>query len=126
MWESASAGKTLATRRSRCQTHVSKKPERFSDANREFVETVVHDVNIYITTDDDSDALASMVSNGLYTCSVRDKSCDHVAEVRNDNLRKWETLLQDKDDGRVWLAINGIGNFDVPNYEEEVTFLRRN
>ncbi len=66
--------------------------------------------------DDDINVVADAIPNELYRCTERSKNSDRVVEYSMDNMGKWERLLQDKDDSRVWRAIDWKDNFDVSTF----------
>ena len=97
---------------------LSKRPIRFSNVDgQRFVESVAN-VPINMKDDTDTDSLVNILSNELYNCAVRSKTCNRVAEVRDNDLGKWERLLQDRDDARVWQAIDWRENFDKVKHEK--------
>ncbi len=95
----------------------SKKPVRFTDINIEGFGNAIADITINL--EDDVDIVAETLSNELYKCAERCRN--GVRQVGNsvDNMGKWERILQDKDDGRVWKAIDWKGNFDVSAHVNE-------
>lgn len=97
----------------------SRKPVRISSVDRQFFVNSLSDVNIDVTSDTDTDNLVSMLSSELYDCAVRSKIHDQIAEVRDNHLGKWERLLQDKDDARVWQTIDWRGNFGKVMHDRE-------
>ncbi|XP_045109713.1 uncharacterized protein LOC123503778 [Portunus trituberculatus] len=58
----------------------------------------------------DGDRMADDVRDKLYECSIRSVSRGHVRR-ENDVLNSWERLLNDRDDARVWKAINWNGEY---------------
>lgn len=80
---------------------------------RKRFDTVVTDVNINIKIEDDIYGLVTVVSNELHHCAVLRKNNAGNILVRSEYLRKWELLLQEKDDDRFCQAIDMRGNFNV-------------
>ncbi|KAG0719521.1 hypothetical protein GWK47_050302 [Chionoecetes opilio] len=111
MCRAESLGDHSELHRSLSRPKLSKKPVRygnivkseFEDNLRQCVLPVNCDVNV----------MADSVTEVLYEC-VR-KSENHVCHniYSDNNLDRWERLLQDRDDSRVWRAIDWKGNVNV-------------
>ena len=95
-----------------------KKPIKYNRINHDMFNTRILDM--HLNTDvfaNDRQEFASTVSNVLYQCS---KLCQSRMErIREENgevyADRWDCLLQDHDDSRVWRAIDWKGKFQVEN-----------
>ncbi len=63
------------------------------------------------------DDFANNVTNALYECAATSRCAQDVQNVDN-NLGRWERLMGDKDDARIWRSINWRGELGV-NYNED-------
>lgn len=101
--------------------HVTRKPIKFGNIMRErFTENMSY-VNIPDEQScDDVNVFARNVSDVLYDCARRSQG---VGESLNQNrgdlhLGRWERLLGDTDDARVWKAISWKGDFETDKSNE--------
>ena len=62
------------------------------------------------------DDFANNVTNTLYECAATSRCAQDVQNVDN-NLGGWERSMEDKDNARIWKAINWKGELGV-NYNE--------
>ncbi len=51
----------------------------------------------------------------MYRCEERSKN-SVLVKYSADNMGRWVRLMQDKDNGRMWRAIDWRGNFDVSTF----------
>ena len=66
---------------------------------------------------DDVNVFAKNVSDVLYECARRSQSVQD--QMRDDlHLGRWERLLRDTDDARVWKAISWKGDFETDKSNE--------
>ena len=104
---------------SRCR--VARKPVRFSNIDRQkFTEnTSVLDEAM---VNEDINVFAKSVSDVLYGCVEKSRSteCVNVGEDAA-HLNRWERLLGDADDARVWQAISWKGDFESSRHNTGVS-----
>ena len=106
------------------RSRLTKRPVRFAEINgQEFVYNVVEgciDVNAH----DDINDLADTLTSELYRCAVQSK-CRQDAGQENESLTKWERIVQDKGDARVWRASDWKGDIYISaNANDSVHFER--
>lgn len=58
----------------------------------------------------DVNTFSQGVSDALYECARRSVAPIRIREPTDNTLNRWESLLQDNDDMRVWKAIDWSGN----------------
>ncbi len=68
---------------------------------------------------DDVDVMAENLSDVLYACATRSEVKACTGDRDEGALSRWERLLQDKDDSRVWKPIDWKGNVDVNSGSDE-------
>ena len=87
---------------------LSKKPVKYHTIVRNiFVDNLLQ---CDLPVDDNVDVMADGVSEALYECARRSKGNQHDNSHSDSDLGRWERLLQDEDDSRVWKAIDWKGN----------------
>lgn len=67
-----------------------------------------------ILVNNDIDGNVTQVTQVLYDC-VKNSRCQTHEENVNTNQDRWERLLNDKDDRRIWKAVNCKGEFKESN-----------
>lgn len=99
--------------------NVVRKPIRFGEIVTERFEESISSVNVPdVNVCSDVNLFATNVSDVFYDCAER--SC--VRQAPGDlNLGRWERLLRDTDDARVWKATSWKGDFGADKNEEHST-----
>lgn len=93
---------------------LTRKPVRFSNMDtQKFVNDIAQ---IEVSDDSDINVLAGNVADVLYTCAQKCVSCVQREVYSDDSLGRWERLLGDGDDSRVWKAIDWKGNLNMSGY----------
>ena len=92
-----------------------RKPLRYDNTDEEIFKNKIAEVQP-VTANVEINDLERKLTETLYSCL---KSSVHVNVVENEqenmNLGRWERLLDDKDDARVWRAIDWRGDYsDTP------------
>ena len=90
---------------------LDRKPIRFNEINAETFSDHISDMDIDVT-DNSIDNLANNVSEVLYKCAemsrIRTRREVPLA-VETEGTSRWDGILQDHDDARVWSAIDWKG-----------------
>ena len=84
-----------------------KKPLKYYKINKDSFLRNITQLMSCIRVDDDLNSCVSNLSDALYVCAKSSVTEDEE-RVRVDRMElgRWERLLEDKDDSRVWEAIN--------------------
>ena len=91
---------------------VARKPVKFTDIDRQvFVENIA--ISSIPTVAGDVNVFANNISNALYECAESSRCTPAPRANHASNLGRWERLLEDADDARVWKAISWKGDFEA-------------
>ena len=97
---------------------LTKKSVKFSNMDTCKFKNDIAQIEVF--DDNDVNVLASNVTDALYTCAVKSVSRVRSEGYSNDNLGRWEKLLGDGDDARVWKAIDWRGNVTMSGYGGDI------
>ena len=104
------------------QNRAANRPIRYEQIDVPAFSNIIRDISIPINDINDVNSLANGISETLYNCV---KSCSNKTSVHSGVVgiranagnhpmsyhSRWEQLLNDPDDARVWKAINWKGEF---------------
>ena len=71
-----------------------------------------------LNENDDVNVMTNKVTDALYECVTRSEVRGRGG-VSDDGLGRWQRMLSDRDDARVWKAVNWKGDVDVMNDGDE-------
>lgn len=108
---------------SAAQVNVARKPIKFGNIMKEkFAESILCISTPEFHECNDVNTFAKSVSDALYKCAESSR-CAAGASVQQASatvhLGRWESLLRDADDARVWKAISWKGNFGADKNDKD-------
>ncbi|XP_063888609.1 uncharacterized protein LOC135115608 [Scylla paramamosain] len=89
---------------------ISKRPIRYQNINYELFVSKLNEIDLHTQCSDDIDVTASTITETLYECGSASKypRCARVEEV-TDGRGRWERMLDNNDQAKLWQAINWRG-----------------
>lgn len=111
----ASLGDHAALYGNTTRSALIRKPIRFVNIDRQMFASNIAQVNIP-DIEEDINVSTKMISDALYECAGRSE-CRVRANQADVNLGRWERILKDKDDARVWKAISWRGDYDTSMHD---------
>ena len=92
-----------------------KRPIKFNQINLEsFCNNLVR-LDLPVLDHYNIDGYVNSVSNILYECSQNSQTRYNVSNNNDNSLERWDRLLNDNDDARVWQAIDWKGQYQENN-----------
>ncbi len=100
------------------KNNLFRKPLKFTNINKEVFRNRILQRDLSLLTEDlEVSDVECAITNALYSC-VQESVCRNQRSDEVDTqLGRWERLLGDRDDSRVWKAINWKGEFVAGNKE---------
>lgn len=88
---------------------IIKKPLKFHNIDKQKFSDIIAVTDIVVDTAD-INVSVDRICASLYACSEKSVACQ-TNDYSLSALGRWERLLEDRDDSRVWMAIDWKGNF---------------
>ena len=101
------------------KNNLYRRPLKFTNIDKEVFSNVIsqRDLN-FLSENLEVSEIECSITNALYSC-VQESVCRNERSEQVDmQLGRWERLLSDGDDSRVWKAINWKGEFAGENNEK--------
>lgn len=101
------------------KNNLFRKPLKFTNIDREVFSNVISQRDLsFLNENLEISDVECGITNTLYSC-VQDSGCRNQRSDQVDmQLGRWERLLSDRDDSRVWKAINWKGEFASENNDK--------